>query len=220
MPNAIILKAWMALTGLFLSLFLVVHVLGNLQLFLPAELAQTSFNAYSKLLVSNPVIKIAGWITYASVVAHVFVAAWLFRRNARARPIAYQRETPQRSSPWYARSMGALGLVVLVFLAVHMKAFWYAYHFAALDLDVQGNRDLYGVVVSDFSRPGIVMFYVASMLALGFHVQHGLAAGLRSLGLYHPGAARLAVRGSAWLAWGICGAFAAMPLFIYLRGLG
>lgn len=217
--SAVILKAWMALTGLFLILFLVVHVLGNTQLFLPSEAARSSFNAYSFALVSNPLIRLAGWLTYGSVVLHVILSVVLTRRNHKARAMGYQREAQGANSRWYSRWMGALGGILLVFLVVHMWAFWFPYHYAALGLDPHGHKDLYTVVRAEFTKPGVVIFYVVSMVAVGFHVQHGFVAGLRSVGLYGPGAAHLARRIAAWLAWGIAGVFAAMPLYMYFREL-
>lgn len=217
--SAIILKAWMALTGLFLVLFLVVHVLGNTQLFLAPETAQSSFNAYSQALVSNPLIRLAGWLTYGSVVIHVIVSVVVTRRNRKARAIGYQREAPGANSRWYSRWMGILGVVLLVFLVLHMWAFWFPYHYASLGIDPHGHKDLYAVVRTEFTKLGVVVFYVFSMVAVGFHVQHGFVAGLRSLGLYGPGAAHLTRRFAAWLAWTIAGLFAAMPIYVYLREL-
>ncbi len=70
MTSSIASKLWMAATGLFLCLFLLVHLFGNLQLFLPRPQAQEQFNFYSQLLSSNPLIKVAGLVTYASILAH------------------------------------------------------------------------------------------------------------------------------------------------------
>lgn len=219
MPNAIILKAWMAGTGLFLVLFLIVHALGNAQLFLPPELAQTRFNAYSQALTSNPLIQVASWITYASVVVHTILSIRVTRRNAAARSTRYHLERPQHGSRWYARSMGILGVVLLLFLVVHLWGFWYPYRFGDLARDAAGHVDLYAIVVGDFSNVGIVTFYVVCMVAVGFHVRHGVVAGVRSLGLYGRGATRTVERIAPWLAWGLVVLFAAMPLTVYLRGL-
>ena len=72
--SSIASKLWMAATGLFLCLFLVVHLFGNLQLFLPQPQGQLQFNFYSHLLSSNPLIKIAGLVTYASILAHAILS--------------------------------------------------------------------------------------------------------------------------------------------------
>lgn len=216
MNSSIMLKAWMALTGLFLVLFLTVHMLGNLPLFLPESLARPAFNAYSATLTSNPFIKAASWITYAAIAAHVAVSALLTRRNRIGRPHPYALESASASSRWYSRSMGWLGGITLAFLVLHMQSFWYRYHWGPIGLDSDGNKDLYTVVVTAFCEPWIVGVYVVSVVALGFHLQHGIAASLRSLGVFSPRVSTLAPRVSGWLAWILAGPFVAMPIYVYV----
>lgn len=215
MTSSILLKAWMGLTGLFLVLFVLVHMAGNLQLFLPEDFARPSFNAYSQLLTSSIVIKVAGWLTYGAVVSHVVVSAVLARRH-RAIRTDYALEQSGTSSPWYARSMGWLGIITGAFLVLHMQTFWYRYHWGEIGVDAAGNKDLYTVVVTAFCEPWIVLVYVVSMLALGFHLQHGIAASLRSLGVFSGRITRLAPRAAAWCAWIVAGTFAAMPIYVYV----
>ena len=219
MGSSILLKAWMGLTGLFLVLFVLVHLAGNLQLFLPEEVARPSFNAYSRVLTSSLVIRVAGWLTYGAIVVHAVISAVLARRHRGVRT-AYALERPGASSPWYARSMGWLGFITLLFLVLHMKSFWYRYHWGEVGVDPSGNRDLYSVVVEAFRQPWVVVVYVASMVALGFHLQHGIAASLRSLGVFSARITRRAPRVAAWLAWTVAVTFAAMPVYIYFASPG
>jgi len=111
--------------------------------------------------------------------------------------------------------MGWLGLITLVFLVWHMQSFWYRYHWGPIGFDANGNKDLYTVVVASFCEPWVVAIYVACMIALGFHLQHGLAASLRSLGLFSRKLDDVATRWAAPLAWGIAGPFALMPLYVF-----
>lgn len=215
MTGTILLKAWMGLTGLFLVFFVAVHMAGNLQLFLPPDIARLSFNAYSHALSSSPVIKVASWLTYGAVVVHAVIAGVLTRRHRTPRT-PYALERPATSSPWYARSMGWLGLVTLAFLVLHMQAFWYRYHWGEIGIDARGHKDLYTVVVTAFCEPWLVLVYVVSMLALGFHLQHGIAAALRSLGAFSGRVTRVAPRAGAWVAWTVAGAFALMPIYVYV----
>ncbi len=206
----------MSVTGLFLVLFLVVHLLGNLQLLLPAPAARSWFNAYSEALAVHPLIKVAAWITSGSIALHVAVAGLLTRRNRAARP--YDRERPGASSPWYGRWMGWLGVALLVFLVLHLWDFWYPFHYGPIDLDAAGNRDLYAVVARSFANPVIVLGYMVSMAALGFHLWHGLRAAFISLGLYGVRAERGRGRAARLIAWGLAGSFAAIPLYVFLAG--
>lgn len=118
-------KFMMALTGLFLSAFLVVHLIGNLQLF-NAD-GGYAFNNYAVFMTSFPLIKVLSYVTYALILYHAVLGITISRKNAMARPIGYS--TSNRKSPWYSRQMALLGTIILVYIVVHMGNFWYKYHF-------------------------------------------------------------------------------------------
>ena len=208
-------KNVMAVTGLFLCSFLVVHLLGNVALFLPEGEAQLRFNAYARLLAELPGIGVAAALTYAAIVLHAVLAALLTRDNLRAagsRPLGGNPST----SPWYSRSMGILGVVLLVFLVVHLRDFWYPFKFGdGIGVDANGERDLYSIVAASFASPGYVALYTGAMAALGLHLYRGVYHGLRSLGLYAPAWAGRARRLSQAFALVVAIGFAAMPLFVF-----
>lgn len=120
-------KVIMALTGLFLCLFLVIHLTGNFQLLLNDSGYQ--FNAYAKFMTSNPLIKVAGYITYLSILFHAFKGLYLAYKNSQARKRGYRKSSGSATSTWMSRSMGLLGTVILVFIVIHMQQFWYQYKF-------------------------------------------------------------------------------------------
>ncbi len=214
--SSIASKLWMAATGLFLCLFLVVHLFGNLQLFLPRPQGQLQFNFYSQLLSSNPLIKIAGLVTYASILAHAILSLVITRRNRGARSKSYACHKPQASSSWYSRNMGILGVLVLVFLVVHMKTFWYTYQWGEVGLDANGHKDLYAVVLAAFSREWYVALYVVAMAAMGYHLLHGFESAFRTFGLQPRRFERLAGRLGAAFAVGTSALFAVIPIYAYL----
>lgn len=216
MTHSIANKLWMAATGLFLCLFLVIHLFGNLQLFLPRPQAQLQFNFYSHLLSSNPLIKVAGLVTYASFLAHAILSLFITRRNRGARSSHYVRHRPGASSRWYSRSMGILGTLVLVFLVVHMKTFWYTYHWGVVGVDAAERRDLYSVVLFAFSREWYVALYVVAMAAMGYHLLHGFESAFRTFGFQPRRFAKLAGRLGAAFAVGISTLFAVIPIYVYL----
>ncbi len=221
MRGSIGLKVWSAATGLFLALFLVVHLAGNLALFLPPEAARATYNGYSAFLSGNPVIKLASIVTLMSFGAHAAVSGALTVRNRRARgPVRYAHERPRESSPWVRRSMGWLGVVLLVFLVEHLKTFWFAYKFGEVALDPAGNRDLYGLVTTAFANPVYCAAYTVAMLALGAHLVHGLASSPYTLGLRHPRWGQVVRASGVVLAVLISAGFAAMPFWVYLKGPG
>lgn len=119
-------KYWMALTGLFLCLFLVGHLVGNLQLIYGDAL---QFNQYALFMTSNPAVKVLSYLTYASILFHAFDGFWLTIQNRKARPIGYAYERPEANSKWQSRNMAILGTLILVFIVTHMVNFWAKMHF-------------------------------------------------------------------------------------------
>ncbi|MBK8846795.1 MAG: succinate dehydrogenase cytochrome b subunit [Bacteroidetes bacterium] len=120
-------KVLMSLTGLFLVLFLLIHVVGNLQLFRNDD--GYAFNTYTILMTSNPLIKTVSYLLYATIVAHAVLALVLTLKNMSARKKGYG-QTSGATSKWSARNMGILGTIILVFIVVHMSNFWYEYKFS------------------------------------------------------------------------------------------
>ncbi|WON95762.1 succinate dehydrogenase cytochrome b subunit [Sphingobacterium sp. UGAL515B_05] len=119
-------KLIMSLTGIFLCLFLVVHLVGNLQLF--KDDAGLAFNKYAYFMTHFTPIKVFSYLLYASVIVHVIYAITLSMKNKAARPIGYAKYDGQANSKWNSRNMGILGTVILVFLATHMSNFWWKFH--------------------------------------------------------------------------------------------
>lgn len=179
-------KYWMALTGLFLCIFLIAHLAGNLQLLDMSPEGQLKFNAYAKFMTTFPVVKAVSYLLYASILFHAFDGILLAFQNRKARPVKYAYEKPGANSTWYARQMALLGTLILVFLVIHMKGFWYEMHWGELGVDADGNKDLYTLVAAAFAQPWYVALYVIMMGVLAFHLLHGFASSFQSLGLNHP----------------------------------
>lgn len=209
-------KSLMALSGLFLCLFLTIHLLGNLQLFLPSVQARLQFNGYAEFLSQQPVISLAAVLTYLAIVGHTVLSLVLARRNRQAKGIGYQGPGPSNLSPWYRRVMLSLGGIILLFLVVHLNDFWRPFKFGAdIGFDDEGRRDLYSLVVSELSQGWKAGLYVVGVLAVGFHLLHGFYSSFRSLGLSHPGYAKWLRRLSYVFAAAITIGFGAMPVYIY-----
>lgn len=215
MTGSIPRKIVMALTGLFLCLFLVVHLAGNLALYLPLPGARLTFNAYSAVLSGNPLIKVASVVTMAALLLHAIVSVLLVRQNRAARSIRYVVHAPEASSTWYSRNMGRLGALIFAFLVLHLRTFWFRYTFGEVGVDAAGNKDLYGVVVAAFGEEWYALLYVVSMVALGYHLLHGVFSACRTLGLHHrrygPWIERIAMA----FAVAVSAGFAGMPVFVY-----
>lgn len=119
-------KYWMALTGLFLCLFLAGHLAGNLQLIFGDAL---QFNQYALFMTTNPAVKLLSYVTYISIVFHAIDGILLTIQNRKARPIGYAKENPGANSHWASRNMAILGSLILIFIVTHMISFWAVMHF-------------------------------------------------------------------------------------------
>jgi succinate dehydrogenase / fumarate reductase, cytochrome b subunit len=142
-------KYWMALTGLFLCLFLVGHLAGNLQLLVPNNALQ--FNQYALFMTTNPAVKLLSYVTYISIIFHAVDGIMLTIQNKKARPIGYAMNNPKENSTFASRNMAVLGTVILVFIATHMMNFWAKMHFdqnmpiMTKTIQVQGQSQTYFV---------------------------------------------------------------------------
>jgi succinate dehydrogenase / fumarate reductase cytochrome b subunit len=172
-------KLAMAITGMILFGFLIVHMLGNLQVYLGAE----AFNGYSRLLHSllhGQALWIARAVLLASVLIHIWAAFSLWRRSRAARRTGYRQLRP-RESTYASRTMRWSGLVVLAFVIYHL-----------LDLTLGTvnpdfiEGDVYHNFVASFRAMPVAIFYLLANVCLGFHLYHGSWSFLQTLGLNHP----------------------------------
>lgn len=175
----------MALTGLFLVTFLVAHLAGNLQLLDMSPDGQLKFNAYAKFMTSFPLVKAVSYLLYFSILFHAFDGFLLVIQNRKARPVRYAKENAGANRSWASNNMALLGTLILLFLVIHMKRFWYEMHFGELGLDADGNKDLYTVVAAAFGELWYVALYVVMMAVLAFHLLHGFQSAFQSLGINH-----------------------------------
>lgn len=210
-------KYWMALTGLFLVLFLFVHLAGNLQLLDMSPEGQLRFNAYSQFMTTFPLVKVASYVLYASILFHAFDGLLLAVQNRRARPVKYTFEKPGTSSAWYARQMALLGVLVLIFLVIHMKRFWYEMHWGGLGLDANGNKDLYAVVAFAFGQWWYTALYVVMMGALAFHLLHGFQSAFQSMGLNHRRYTPIVKSAGVFIAVVVPVLFALIPVWMFVN---
>ena len=206
-------KIIMSLTGLFLCTFLVVHLVGNLQLFKNDD--GVAFNTYSHFMGTNPVIRTIEWGLVLGFGFHIFEAFALTRKNQGARSHRYDTFHADQNSDWTSRNMGILGSIILVFLLVHLYNFFWRARFGTLDADINHNDDLYRVVVTSFHQWWYVLLYVAAQASLGYHLWHGFRSGFQTLGLNHRKYMPLISNFGYAFAVLVSAGFAAMPLYFF-----
>lgn len=156
--SSIAKKWWMALTGLFLCLFLFGHLLGNLQLiFITGEEGHLAFNQYAYFMTHNPFIKVLSYLTYFSILFHAIDGILLTIQNKKARPVKYAYNKPGTNSSLPSRYMAILGTAILVFIAIHMASFWAKMHF-------QEGFPMHKVLIEDKTTNQTGEYYVTHNL--------------------------------------------------------
>lgn len=177
-------KYLMALTGLGLYTFVIVHILGNLNLFL----GQNAMNSYALSLKQLPFGGL--WVARAGLVAmfviHIFTAIRLTKANRSARPEKYAKPATVQAS-LASRLMPHTGLVLLAFLIYHLAHFtWRVVAFQGPYTDNLGRDDVYTMVVAGFQQPPLAIFYMIAVILVGLHLSHGSKSMFQSLGINHP----------------------------------
>ncbi|GIS53393.1 hypothetical protein Ct9H90mP29_04350 [bacterium] len=181
--STIFRKTLAGLSGFFLVLFLLGHLLGNLQLFIPGEDGQKQFNEYALFMTTNPAVKILSVLTYSSIILHTVLTLFLVFQSSNARDVKYLQSSGNANSTWGSKNMAVLGTLILIFIVIHMKSFWYEMHFGVIGLDPWGNKDLHTVTVTAFNELWYVLFYVLSMVVLAIHLKHGVESVFQTLGI-------------------------------------
>jgi len=173
-------KYIMAITGFLLFLFVIVHMLGNLQVYLGPE----PMNAYAALLKSKPALL---WTARAGLlmlaILHITSAVQLGAENRAARPERYAEGKPIAS--FASRTILVSGLIIFAFVIYHLMHFTFGVtnpEFMRLE-DINSQHDVYTMVVLGFSNPWVSAFYLISMGLLCLHLSHGLSSMFQSLGI-------------------------------------
>ena len=221
--STIFKKIIAALSGLFLTLFLLGHLAGNLQLFIPGIEGQTQFNKYALFMTTNPAVKVLSIITYTSILIHIFLTLYLSWQSKQARPIAYAVSSGSSNSTWSSNNMAILGTALLIFIMIHLRSFWYEMHFGDIPYQYLNDgtklKDLYLITTSAFNNPIYTLFYVFSMAALALHLKHGLESALQTIGLKFPNYERALKYITTFIALVIPATFASIPIYLFFKNL-
>lgn len=174
----------MAVTGLALILFVLVHMAGNLLIFAGRD----ALNAYAHSLDEHPgLLWFVRAVLLIAFAVHILIGIQLTVQDHVARPIPYVCWRPQQSS-WAARHMLLTGLLVLAFVIYHLLHFTFGVtdprHFKyAIPGDPRGFYDVAGMVVGGFSHTPVAVGYMAAQVILGLHLAHGAWSWFQHLGL-------------------------------------
>ena len=167
-------KVVMALTGFFLITFLIVHLGVNLSLFWGAE----AFNAASEFMATNGVIQVMQYVLAAGFILHIILGIRLELQNRASRKIKYVVNKPSENSSFSSRNMIVTGIIVLLFLILHLKDFFVELKF----FDKGGFASDYDLVTALFKNPVYTFIYVLAFVLLGIHLSHGFQSAFQSTG--------------------------------------
>jgi succinate dehydrogenase / fumarate reductase cytochrome b subunit len=178
------------------------------------------FNSYAHFMTTFPLIKIVSYLLYVSILLHSVDGLLLARSNKAARETRYVKYNGKANASWSSRNMAILGTLTLVFLIIHMKSFWYEMHFGNIPTYITSDgdelKDLYSITVAAFQQPWYAVFYVISMMGLGFHLWHGFSSSFQTLGINHAKYTPIIeILGKAFSVI-ISLAFASIPIYLLL----
>jgi succinate dehydrogenase / fumarate reductase cytochrome b subunit len=209
-------KVAIGITGVLLVLYLIIHIAGNLVVFL----GPAAFNKYAFTLEGNPLLPLIELILLSWFVVHIYKTVRMYLGNQSARPVAYVKKKPAgytSRKTFASTTMIFSGLWLLVFLLIHVKAFhegWgHEYEWPA------GGRDLYRQEMETFQNPLMVAFYVISMVVVGSHLWHGVSSAFQSLGADKPAWTRFILPAGKVLAVLIAGGFIVIALWAHFAGV-
>ena len=215
----------MALSGLFLIVFLLVHVglnsciFNDLPIFNPED-DGSMFNRAAAFMGDSYIIRIIEIGLFAFFLLHIIQAYAVTLINRNKRKQGYQVSLGNRGSTWMSRNMAILGTLIFIYLVIHISQFWVPSRITGLEeVEYHGKQyhNLFIRMYEVFQTPWVVILYLVGVGALLFHLLHGFHAAFRSLGVHNKKYLSL-LKG---LGYGfsviVCVLFALMPISMYLQ---
>jgi len=219
-------KFVMALTGIFLISFLVVHVSLNATIW--ANDGGKMFNTGANFMGSMLVIRIMEIGLFVGIILHTIQGLILSYENNTRRKDKYAVDYGNKGSKWYSRSMGLLGTILLLFLVIHIAHFWVPSRFGGM-LGVESLQEtqyesslgaqyhnLYAKMLEVFANPLWVIVYVVGCISLAYHLMHGFESAFRTLGVHNNRYLSLLRNTGRGFSILVSLAFAMMPVSMYL----
>jgi len=208
-------KMIVAISGIILILFVIGHLLGNLQIFLGPDW----INGYSQHLRDlGPILWIIRIFLLTTVIVHIYVTIRLAIDNRRARPEAYIDKQHVKAT-FASRHMVMSGLIVLAFIIYHIAHFTVRVtdrRFALLKADPLNHYDVYSMMVYGFQSIYVSSFYVLGLFLLALHLSHGSSSFFQSLGLNNKMLTPRLAFGGRVFAWLLFLGYTSIPIAVLL----
>ena len=211
-------KVAMALSALFLILFLIIHFAVNFT----SVISESTFNELSHFMGTNPLIQFALQpVLLAGVLFHFIMGFVLEIQNKKARGSeAYYSYNGSANSTWMSRNMIISGIVILLFLGLHLYDFWVGeMNYKYIEQLAPDPTRYYDELVEKFHDPLRVGFYVLCFVFLCLHLLHGFQSAFQSMGWKDDARKKLISSVGNWYSYIICGGFIFIALFHYIKFL-
>jgi succinate dehydrogenase / fumarate reductase cytochrome b subunit len=173
-------KVLMALSGFFLMFFLLQHLLINML----SVISVDAFNEVSEFMGTNPLIQFALQpVLFFGIIFHLIMGMRLELQNRKARPIQYAMNKPSENASWMSRNMIITGVMIMLFMALHMVHFFLPTinaHYITHE-----HLDSFEMVASKMANPIYVGIYVVAFVFLSLHLMHGFQSAFQSVGFNH-----------------------------------
>ena len=167
-------KLMMAVTGLLFCVFLVLHLAGNLTIYMGKD----AFNSYAEHLHSlGPLLSLAEWGLLIFAVIHISMGLLLFYQNFKARPERYAVNKRAGGRTLGSATMPYTGVILLLFVIFHL----FNFHFVD-----KTHTTIFQIVSNAFAQPSYVLIYTVAMIIAAVHVSHGFWSAFQTLGANHP----------------------------------
>lgn len=217
-------KLVMALTGLFLISFLVVHVGLNACIWAGDE--GEMFNKSAHFMGTTVVVRIMEVGLFLGIILHIVQGYVLEAKNLSRRGQGYEINLGNKGSKWYSRTMGLLGTLLFLFLIMHVYHFWTPSRLGGIgnihslqEVEYDGKKyhNLYLEMQTVFKNPLVVVLYVLGCISLAYHLMHGFHSAFRTLGLYNNRYLTMLRSLGIGFAVIVSLAFAMMPISFFLE---
>ncbi len=210
------MKVVMAVTGIVLFLFVVGHLLGNLQVFEGRD----AINRYAVFLrIEPPILWTVRLVLLACVLLHIWSSWKLVRRKWDARPVKYTMKKAAGSS-YASRTMYWSGPIILAFVIYHLMQYTFGVGGTPYTTLPGGEIDVYANLVHGFRVPAVSAFYVIAMMLLCLHLYHGIWSAFQTLGASHPRYTPLLKNAAAVISILLAVGYISIPLSILLGFVG
>lgn len=214
--SSITKKILVACAGLFMIIFLPVHLATNLLILPITPNHEELFRTMVHFLGTFPLIKIIEVVLMLAIALHIVYTIMLYLQNRKARPVRYKKPGRSEKSP-FSRFMIHTGVLLAIFIVLHFVNFYFVkLGWRAIPEGAADREDFYNMVLNLFSNPAYCVIYILLLIPMGIHLTHAFGSIFQTLGVNHPVYTPIINVVGYLFAWGITLGFIAIPAYFLI----